>query len=43
MLFQCEARRTLTVHAEFSKLGSLLGSFFIKVPYYFGDLEREPL
>ena len=26
----------------FSKLGSLLGSCFIRVPHYNGDLKRDP-
>ena len=26
----------------FSKLGSLLGSFSIRVPYYIGHLKRDP-
>ena len=24
------------------KLGSLLGSLFLRVPYYIGDLKRDP-
>ena len=27
---------------QFSKLGSLFGSFFVRVAYYIGDLERDP-
>ena len=34
---------TLTVTWVVSKLGSLLGSFFIKVPYYIWDLKRDPI
>ena len=29
-------------YGQFSKLGSLLGPFLIRVPYYTGDLKRDP-
>ena len=30
------------VYGWFSKLGSLLGVLFARVPYYIGDLKRDP-
>ena len=30
----------LLIYGQLSKVGSLLGSFFIRVPYYFGNLKR---
>ena len=29
-------------HGKFSKLGSLSRSFFVRVPYNFGDLTKDP-
>ena len=30
------------MYGQLSKLGSLLGSFFIRVPYYLGDPKKDP-
>ena len=34
---QTKARNTKLLQGWFSKLGSLLGSFVLRVPYFFGD------
>ena len=30
------------MYGQFSKMGSLSGSFLRRVPYYFGDLKGDP-
>ena len=34
--------RAQQTYGQFSKLGSCLGVLFIRVPYYSGDLKRDP-